>query len=212
MATFNFEHISICPEGYYEAIRTEKGKADTVWILLPEQSMSIPKNKTSATLLEVKTIGSQEVMKLQADFGTFLAKQKFVPSPVVGDDDEEDFITHLNPVTVLCDKCKLIEDSEPALKRPKNKFKSKKSKQKSKKKSTSKTSLKCKKTPHAWKSSSIKKSPFRTLKRAKDAESKYKDGQSIGFTAISSLKSLGRIPRSDGCYLLGAKYSTLKRH
>jgi hypothetical protein len=211
MATFNFEHISICPEGYYEAIRTEKGKVDTVWILLSEQS--IPKNKTSATLLGVKTVGSQEVMTFKADFGTFLAKQKFVPSPVVGDDDEEDYVTHLNPVTVLCDECKLIEDSEePALKRPKNKFKSKKSKQKSKKKSKSKTSLKCKKTPYAWKSSSIKKSPFRTLKRAKDAESKYKDGQSIGFTAISSLKSLGRIPRSDGCYVLGAKYSTLKSH
>lgn len=88
--------------------------------------------------------------------------------------------------------------------------KNKKSLRKSKNKS--KTSIKCKKTPYAWKSSSIKKSPFRTLKRAKDAESKYKDGQSIGFTAISSLKSLGRIPRSDGCYVLGAKYSALKGH
>jgi hypothetical protein len=131
----------------------------------------------------------------------------------VGDDDEEDYITHLNPVTVLCDECKLIEDSEePALKRPKNKFKSKKSKQKSKKKSKSKTSLKCKKTPYAWKSSSIKKSPFRKLERAKDAERQYKAGKSIGFTAISSLKSLGRIPRSDGYYALGAKYSALKGH
>ena len=75
----------------------------------------------------------------------------------------------------------------------------------------SKTSIKCKKTPYAWKSSSIKKSPFRTLKRAKDAETKYKAGQPIGFTAISSLKSQGRIPRSDGCYVLGDKYSALKR-
>ena len=88
--------------------------------------------------------------------------------------------------------------------------KNKKSLKKSKKKS--KTSIKCKKTPYAWKSSSIKKSPFRKLERAKNAETKYKAGQSIGFTAISSLKSLGRIPRSDGCYVLGAKYSELKRH
>ena len=90
--------------------------------------------------------------------------------------------------------------------------KSKKSLKKNKKsKNKSKTSIKCKKTPYAWKSSSIKKSPFRKLERAKDAETKYKAGQSIGFTAISSLKSLGRIPRSDGCYVLGTKYSALKR-
>ena len=57
----------------------------------------------------------------------------------------------------------------------------------------------------------LKKVPFAPLKRAKEAETKYKAGQSIGFTAISSLKSLGRIPRSNGCYVLGTKYSALKR-
>jgi hypothetical protein len=103
---------------------------------------------------------------------------------------------------------KMIESYEPTQPMTSD-FKKKKTK-KSKKKS--KTSIKCKKTPYAWKSSSIKKSPFRKLKRAKDAETKYKAGKSIGFTAISSLKSLGRIPRSDGCYVLGAKYSKLKRH
>lgn len=94
-----------------------------------------------------------------------------------------------------------------------NLFKSKKKSLKKNKKSLkkSKTSINCKKTPYAWKPSFIKKSPFRILKRAKEAESKYKAGQSIGFTAISSLKSLGRIPRSDGCYVLGTKYSELKR-
>lgn len=92
--------------------------------------------------------------------------------------------------------------------------KKKKSLRKSNKNSLrkSKNGIKCKKTPYAWKSSSIKKSPFRKLERAKDAERQYKAGKSIGFTAISSLKSLGRIPRSDGCYALGAKYSALKRH
>ncbi len=105
-----------------------------------------------------------------------------------------------------------LKKSKKSLKKSlkKNKKSLKKSLKKSKKKS--KTSIKCKKTPYAWKSSSIKKSPFRKLERAKDAETKYKAGQSIGFTAISSLKSLGRIPRSDGCYVLGAKYSELKRH
>ena len=119
---------------------------------------------------------------------------------------------------------KMIESYEPTqpmtsdFKKKKTKKSLKKKTKKSLKKKTkkskkkSKTSIKCKKTPYAWKSSSIKKSPFRKLKRAKDAETKYKAGQSIGFTAISSLKSLGRIPRSDGCYVLGAKYSKLKRH
>jgi hypothetical protein len=100
----------------------------------------------------------------------------------------------------------IIDDIPPTIPHFK---KSKKSSRKSLNKS--KTSIKCKKTPYAWKSSSIKKSPFRTLKEAKDAETKYKAGQPIGFTAISSLKSQGRIPRSDGCYVLGDKYSALKR-
>lgn len=98
---------------------------------------------------------------------------------------------------------KIVEDIPPTIPH----FKKKKNSLKK-----SKKSIKCKKTPYAWKSSSIKKSPFRKLERAKDAERQYKAGKSIGFTAISSLKSLGRIPRSDGCYVLGAKYSALKHH
>ena len=101
-----------------------------------------------------------------------------------------------------------IPPTIPLFKKKKNSLR--KSKKNSVKKS--KTSIKCKKTPYAWKSSSIKKSPFRKLERAKDAERQYKAGKSIGFTVISSLKSLGRIPRSDGCYVLGAKYSVLKGH
>jgi hypothetical protein len=108
-----------------------------------------------------------------------------------------------SPIREKLKEIKEIIDNIPRFK--KNKKSSRKSLNKSK------TSIKCKKTPYAWKSSSIKKSPFRKLKSAKDAEAKYKAGQSIGFTAISSLKSLGRIPRSDGCYVLGAKYSELKR-
>lgn len=53
---------------------------------------------------------------------------------------------------------------------------------------------------------SVRKSPFRTMTRVKEAERKYKRGESIGFTATSSLKSMGRIPRSSGCYVLGEKY------
>jgi hypothetical protein len=67
--------------------------------------------------------------------------------------------------------------------------------------------MKCGKAPYPWKDSFAKKSPFRTLKNAKGAERRHKAGQSIGFTALASLKSQGRLPRSDGCYVLGAKYS-----
>jgi hypothetical protein len=47
------------------------------------------------------------------------------------------------------------------------------------------------------------------MKRVKNAERKYKRGRQIGFTARSSLKSMGRIPRSSGCYVLGDKYANL---
>ena len=57
-----------------------------------------------------------------------------------------------------------------------------------------------------WSEKSVKKSPFRTTMRAKMAEKRFRQGKSIGFTARSSLKSMGRIPRSSGCYELGNKY------
>jgi hypothetical protein len=37
--------------------------------------------------------------------------------------------------------------------------------------------------------------------------SKYKSGKSIGFTAKASLKAKGLLPRSNGTYRLGPKYS-----
>lgn len=62
-------------------------------------------------------------------------------------------------------------------------------------------------SPYAWNSSRVSKSPFKNLDTAKKAEAKYKkDKNSIGFTQKSSLKSMGRIPRSNGKYELGDKY------
>ena len=60
-----------------------------------------------------------------------------------------------------------------------------------------------------WSTRRVAKSPFRTLERAKQAEASYKKGKSIGFTARSSLKSMGRIPRATGSYELGDKYKNL---
>ena len=52
----------------------------------------------------------------------------------------------------------------------------------------------------------VSKSPFKTLKRAKQAEAAMRQGRQVGFTARASLKSMGRVKRSSGCYELGAKY------
>jgi len=71
--------------------------------------------------------------------------------------------------------------------------------------------MECRKAPYPWKDSFAKKSPFRTLKNAKAAERRFKAGQSIGFTATASLKSQGRLPRANGCYVLGAKYGSGNR-
>uniref|UniRef100_A0A6C0KLS5 Uncharacterized protein n=1 Tax=viral metagenome TaxID=1070528 RepID=A0A6C0KLS5_9ZZZZ len=61
----------------------------------------------------------------------------------------------------------------------------------------------------AWSTRRVMKSPFRTLERAKAAERKFHQGKPIGFTARSSLKSMGRIPRATGSYELGDKYKNL---
>jgi hypothetical protein len=68
--------------------------------------------------------------------------------------------------------------------------------------------------PYKWNIESIQKSPFMkgqdnpqdALALAKEKERAYYAGESIGFTYVSSLKSMGRIPRSDGTYKKGDKY------
>ena len=61
----------------------------------------------------------------------------------------------------------------------------------------------------AWSTRRVAKSPFRSLNRAKQVETAYKKGKSVGFTAKSSLKSMRRIPRANGSYTLGDKYKNL---
>lgn len=65
---------------------------------------------------------------------------------------------------------------------------------------------KCKLKKFKWDTRKVKKSPFGNMKRAKKTEKNFFARKSIGFTATSSLKAMGRIPRSDGCYRLGPKY------
>lgn len=52
-------------------------------------------------------------------------------------------------------------------------------------------------------------SPFKDKNAIIEMERKYRDGKSIGFTALASLRSMGRIPRSNGRYVLGEKYRNI---
>jgi hypothetical protein len=67
----------------------------------------------------------------------------------------------------------------------------------------------CKKTPFKINEKAALKSPFRSLSSLKKTLKKYKQKKSIGFTATSSLRSMGLIPRSNNCYLIGDKYKKL---
>ena len=64
----------------------------------------------------------------------------------------------------------------------------------------------CKKTPYPISINRVKKSPLKTVAQTLKAKRDYKKGKSIGFTRRSSLKSMGLLPRADGCYKLGPKY------
>ena len=46
----------------------------------------------------------------------------------------------------------------------------------------------------------------KALRDAKAKEIYYENGKSIGFTYTASLKSMGRIRRSNGKFMLGSKY------
>lgn len=65
----------------------------------------------------------------------------------------------------------------------------------------------CKKRPYGLNTRKISKSPFRgNMNRVRNTLRAYKARKQIGFTAISSLKSMGLLPRSSGCFILGNKY------
>lgn len=48
---------------------------------------------------------------------------------------------------------------------------------------------------------------YKATRRNRQLLRKYKSGKKIGFTAKASLKAKGLLPRSDGRYVLGPKYS-----
>ena len=48
---------------------------------------------------------------------------------------------------------------------------------------------------------------YRPTRRNRQMLKKYRAGKSIGFTGRASLKAKGMLPRSNGRYVLGPKYS-----
>jgi len=63
-----------------------------------------------------------------------------------------------------------------------------------------------KKTPYPVSKPRVIKSPFKSPQKVKEALQKYKKGQSIGFTYVSSLKAMGLLPRSNGQFEISKKY------
>lgn len=59
----------------------------------------------------------------------------------------------------------------------------------------------CRTRPYPLKNAALARSPFRTRKGV----------HMRGFTARASLKSMGFLPRADGCYVIGDKYRNLFR-
>jgi hypothetical protein len=61
--------------------------------------------------------------------------------------------------------------------------------------------------PYPWDTRKVAKSPFRgNMRRARATLKAHRSGKAVGFTARSSLKSMGLLPRSSGCFILGNKY------
>ena len=51
------------------------------------------------------------------------------------------------------------------------------------------------------------KGGYRPTRRNREMLRKYKAGKKIGFTGRASLKAKGMLPRANGRYVLGPKYS-----
>ena len=61
--------------------------------------------------------------------------------------------------------------------------------------------------PYALSQARVAKSPFSSVDSVKKALGKYKRKEKLGFTQLSSLRSMGLVKRSDGTYKLGDKYT-----
>ena len=60
--------------------------------------------------------------------------------------------------------------------------------------------------PFQLTSQKAQQSPMKTISNVRAVLQQYHSGKSIGFSYVSSLKSMGLLPRTDGKYRLGQKY------
>ena len=67
----------------------------------------------------------------------------------------------------------------------------------------------CRKIPFKESNNAAKRSPFRSINSVRKSLKKYKEKKPIGFTPTSSLRSMGLIPRSSGCFEVGDKYKNI---
>jgi hypothetical protein len=70
----------------------------------------------------------------------------------------------------------------------------------------------CKTKPFKQSNLAAQRSPFKSLNSVRKSLKKYKQKKPIGFTPTSSLRSMGLIPRSSGCYEVGNKYKNIVKH
>lgn len=61
--------------------------------------------------------------------------------------------------------------------------------------------------PYAISSARVAKSPFSSVDAVKKALGKHRRKEKLGFTQVSSLRSMGLIKRADGTFKLGEKYT-----
>jgi len=60
--------------------------------------------------------------------------------------------------------------------------------------------------PYKIRPSFVKKSPFSNTESVKKSIQQYKKTGKLGFTQLSSLRSMGLVKRKNGIYKLGDKY------
>lgn len=60
--------------------------------------------------------------------------------------------------------------------------------------------------PYSIRLAYVRKSPFASVESVKKALQQHKKHEKIGFTQLSSLRSMGLLKRVDGTYRLGDKY------
>lgn len=52
----------------------------------------------------------------------------------------------------------------------------------------------------------VRRSPFASIRQVQETVLRWKQGGSIGYSRLASLKAMGLLPRKDGRYVVSPKY------